>query len=214
MSGHPGPPWDALSALPSVAKRDLGERMDPSNTAKSNRSGGAARMQWEPATTSSSPASSLCAHRFWVLACEQDPRDSYCPPSCALPCLRSIFHVSRSHVSGYLWPSVPGSARLAAPRGWGTSVASPLKHRREPKSLPLCKEAPCLGFPAGKSERKETPFFLNTQWLLRQTNTIKEGLRGLIRLHRALEILSFTDYGMKMAAVTCVLHAASLMQSC
>lgn len=30
--------------------------------------------------------------------------------------------------------------------------------------------------------------FLNTQWLLRQANTIRGGLRGLIRLHEALEM--------------------------
>lgn len=138
----------------------------------------------------------------------QDPWESCGLLSCALPYLRSIFHVSRSHVSGYWWPQIPGSDGLAAPR------ASPPKHRQEPKSLPLCKQTPCLSFPAGKSEGKESPFFLNTWLLLRQTNAIKEGLRGLIRLHGALEILSFTEYDMEMAAVTRVLHAASLMQPC
>lgn len=29
---------------------------------------------------------------------------------------------------------------------------------------------------------------LNTRWLLREANTIREGLRGLIRLHKALEM--------------------------
>lgn len=76
----------------------------------------------------------------WCLpVSRQDPWDSYCLLSYALPYLRSVFHLSRSHVSGYLWPWVPGSARLAAPRGRGTSAASPLKHCQEPKSLPLCK---------------------------------------------------------------------------
>lgn len=140
MSGHPGPPWDVLSALSSVAKRDLGESKDLSDTTKSNQSREAAWMRWEPATTSPVPhLLSLPIISRHLAVSRQNPWVSYCLLSCALPYLRSIFHVRRSHVSGYLWPWGPGSAALAALQGWEMSAASPLKHCQEPKSILLCR---------------------------------------------------------------------------
>lgn len=157
MSGHPGPPWDVLSGLSSVAKRDLGECKDLSDTTKSNQSLEVAWMRWEPATTSPVPhllSSPIISQHLAVS--RQDPWDSYCLLSCALPYLRSIFHVRRSHVSGYLWPWGPGSAGL----GHVCSITSETPSGAQIN--PALQETPCLSFPAGKSEGKETPF-LNIQ---------------------------------------------------
>lgn len=97
------------------------------------------------------------------------------PPAPALP------HVS-SPLCRAVVPWGPGPAGLAAP-GPSTSAASP-RHRQEPASLP----GGACGASASQQEIGMRGDSLNTRWLLREANTVREGLRGLIRLHKALEM--------------------------
>lgn len=104
------------------------------------------------------------------------PRAAAVPPAPALP------HVGSPSCRAVV-PWGPGPAGLAA-LGPGTSAASPPTPPGARVS-PAPQEVRCLSFPADQDEGRLS---LNTPWLLRQANTIREGLRGLIRSHKALEM--------------------------
>ena len=135
MSSHRGPPGDALSALSSGEIRGNARTFQtPPRGTEAGKQHGHDGSQQQPPPAQRLLSLPIISRR--LLLSRQDPWDSCCLLSCALPCLSSIFHVSRSHVSGYLWPWVPGSDRLAAPHRLQNTIRSPNLSRSARDTVP------------------------------------------------------------------------------
>lgn len=168
----PQPHVLALSPLLSLGG-DLGELQGPPKHQKE-------KLKWGSSTDVAGASSSLGQPRVSLPVLSQilpasRPKAAAVPPAPALP------HVGSPSCRAVV-PWGPRPAGLAAP-GPSTSAASP-RHRQEPASLP----GGACGASASQQEVEMRGDSLNTRWLLREANTIREGLRGLIRLHKALEM--------------------------
>lgn len=130
-------------------------------------------MWQEPAAALASPVFSLSARPSSDPTCKQAQGSCCAPSSCFAPCQQPLV----------LCCGALGARTSRAGSPWA-------RHLRSIAPTPPGARVPggACGASASQQEIGMRGDSLNTRWLLREANTIREGLRGLIRLHKALEM--------------------------
>lgn len=143
VSGQPGRPRDRFPLVPQLARDVWGVR-GPFKTTKSTRSGEGARTQWEAATASSSPTSSLLAT---IPRC---PRAGRTPGPARLCFALSELHFPRKQILCFRLFAALGPRICQAGSCPGHLGATTSETPSGAQISPALQGTPCLGFP-GKS---------------------------------------------------------------